>query len=128
MLKKEQKVTLKGNKMSDMMTDFYRDQERNSLEKGYLQCLWDYLKSSTPKNFSKLEKAALETDGVQRGLQGGQTNYSEGLKEKVEKLKQGDKKEWNKFLNIFEANTEGSKWYGKFKELYSLKYDPSFSA
>jgi len=129
MLKKGQKVILKGNKMSDAMTDIYRDQERTALEKEYLQCLLGYLTKSTVREFTKLEKIALSVDSVQRGYSSGQTNFSEGLKERVEKLKQGDKKEWNKFLNIFEvSNTEGSKWYGQFKELYSLKYDPSFSA
>jgi len=84
--------------MSDALTDIARDDRRAKAYRGYFGRLYDYLQESSKENYKKLEEAAKETDAVPRGYWGSPTNLEKWLKERVKKLKQGDKIEWARIL------------------------------
>jgi len=104
--------------MSDGLTDIARDQRRGIEHVSYLGCLLDYLKNPSEANYIKIEKASEATDDVPRGYFGGRTKLTKGLKERVEKLKQGDKREWARLLWVF---IDSGKLYREFKEISPFK-------
>ena len=82
--------------MSDALTDMARDERRSRNYYSFLSSLADYLESKDGDQelFEQVVRTAKNTDAVKRGLWGGSTRISDGLVERVERLKQKDPKEW----------------------------------
>ncbi len=107
--------------MSGALEDIARDRLRAERVKKYLDELIEYLKHPCEENYKKLEEAAEEADRVIRGYWTGPTHLKKGLKERVEKLKKEDKKEWAKLLaSIFPISFE-TIHFKKLKELSPFK-------
>lgn len=90
--------------MSDASSEMARDERRAQNYLDYLDCLIGYLQDSGKVPYEQVEEAAKSTDSVLGGSCGGRTGLQEGLKEKVEALKQGDKEEWAKLLYHLDNN------------------------
>jgi len=101
--------------MSDALTDIARDETRGKLISEYLDCLLTYLKKPTKKNHRQVMKSAQQADDIPRGYFGSPTNLSKQLDDELEKLKQGDKTMWARFLAGFKETSSGI--YKEFKQL-----------
>lgn len=98
--------------MSDALSDIARDERRAKELEKYLSALLDYLKNQIDENFLKVKQAAENVDSVGRGYWRGSTNFAKTLKEDVEALLKGDKKEWINILMI----VKDLSYYSLFKK------------
>lgn len=80
--------------MSDAFTDIARDEQRARNFACFLTALQNWLVDSSKENYKKVIEAAKSTDAVRRGYWGGQTSISVNIKERLKKLKNGNKVEW----------------------------------
>ncbi len=102
--------------MSDALSDIAADSRRFQNYCSFLELLFNYLNQQEPdpELFSKLVRAAEQTDRVKNGFFSGQTNLIKNLEEKVARLREGDQEEWLKLL--IETNYRNS-FYEKLKEI-----------
>ncbi len=85
--------------MGDALSDLSRDEQRRDHYNEFLKGIVDYMQDSSPKNYSKVLESAKETDSVKRGYWTSRSDLSSAVENGLlDRLKQGDKKEWGRIL------------------------------
>lgn len=105
--------------MSDALSDIATDERRTRNYDTLLENLLNYLKEPSDESHQQIVEAAKNTDSVGQGFWGGRTDFSNGLEERLQKLREGDKTVWAKTL--VEVSTNNNRMYPKFKQLSPFK-------
>lgn len=102
--------------MSDALTDIARDERRAREYGSYIEALLDLLEGNAEEE--QVVEAARRTDEVRGGYWGGGTDLSQEVRERIERLRSGDDREWGRLLDSLAR--DGTWTHGRYYRAKAL--------